>query len=108
MCVWVCVGGGRLGLVWLIRACFLCMYFRCMKCFLGLVCGMNAGECALSVMAEVSCVMLALGGVLCVGVVWVGEGVGSMYDGTGSAHSERFAESELVLVLCVGVVVSAL
>ena len=36
--------------------------------------------------------------------VVVGEGVGNMWDGTGSAHSERFAQSELVLVLCVGVV----
>ena len=79
-----------------------------MKYFLGLVCGVNTGDCALNVMTEVSCVMFVVGGVLCVGVVWVGEGVGSMYDGTGSAHSERFAESELVLVLCVGVVVSAL
>ena len=35
----------------------------------------------------------------------VGEGVDSMCDGAGSSHSERFAQSELVLVLCVGVMV---
>ena len=62
---------------------FFCRYFRCIKCFLGLVCGMNAGACEFSVMS---------------GAVCVGEGVGSMCNGTGST------QSELTLVLRVGVV----
>ena len=80
ICVSVVVGVGVGGLT---CVCFFCRYFRCMKCFLGLVCGMNAGACEFSVMS---------------GVVCVGEGVGSMCNGTGSA------QSELALVLCVGVV----
>ena len=67
--------GGELGLVWLVRVCFFCMYFRCMKCFLDLVCVMNAGECELSVMSGgvvvvvVLCVMLVTVTVLCVCVM---------------------------------------
>ena len=52
-----------------------------------LVCGLNTGEFGFRIMSVVMlCVVLTEAGADAVVLVWEGEGVGSMQDGTGSHH----------------------